>query len=96
MQYILDLEEHKMIIVRQFLQNIPTPEIARRTSHSEEACDRYIKAFKKVRKLYGDGVPQDNIAAELDMSKTLVKQYIEIIEEDRKAKMGGKDDKPAS
>ena len=36
---------HKKIIIQQFVCNIPTPEIARRTSHSEEACDRYIKGF---------------------------------------------------
>jgi len=63
-----------------FLQNVPTPEIARRTSHSEEACDRYIKAFKKVRKLFEDGVPPENIASDLEMSLSLVKEYIAIIE----------------
>ena len=37
---------HKKIIIQQFVQNIPTPG----TSHSEEACDRYIKGFKKGSK----------------------------------------------
>lgn len=41
---------HKKIIIQQFVRNIPTPEIARRTSHSEEACDRYIKGYKKSSK----------------------------------------------
>jgi Protein of unknown function (DUF1670). len=45
---------HKKVIVEKFLQNIPTPDIARMTQHTEEACDRYIKAFKKVRMLYGE------------------------------------------
>lgn len=72
---------HKKIIIQQFVQNIPTPEIARRTSHSEEACDRYIKGFKKVLKLHGDGIPVENIASELEMSKSLVRQYVEIIED---------------
>jgi len=79
---------HKKIIIRQFVCNIPTPEIARRTSHSEEACDRYIKAFKKVRKLYQDGFPLENIAAELEMSKALVREYVDIIEEDINGKEG--------
>ncbi|HJH30990.1 MAG TPA: DUF1670 domain-containing protein, partial [Methanosarcinaceae archaeon] len=70
---------HKKIILKQFLRNVPTPEIARRTSHSEEACDRYIKSFKKVRKLSEEGLPVENIAADLDMSKNLVKEYVEII-----------------
>jgi len=72
---------HKKIIIQQFVRNIPTPEIARRTSHSEEACDRYIKGFKKVLKLHSDGIPAENIASELEMSKSLVREYIEIIED---------------
>jgi len=75
---------HKTVIIREFLKNVPTPEIARRTSHSEEACDRYIKSFKRVRKLHSDGIPVENIATELDMSLSLVKQYVAIIEEDKK------------
>lgn len=73
---------HKKIILKQFLRNVPTPEIARRTSHSEEACDRYIKSFKKVRKLREEGLLVENIAADLDMSKALVKEYVEIIEDE--------------
>lgn len=82
---------HKKIIIKQFIRNIPTPEIARRTSHSEEACDRYIKAYKKVRKLYLDGFPVENIASELEMSKTLIREYVAIIEEDRQEKEGKND-----
>ncbi len=82
---------HKKIIIRQFVRNVPTPEIARRTSHSEEACDRYIKGFKKVQKLCRDGVPTENIASELEMSKSLVRQYVEIIEELDKEAKGGKE-----
>ena len=67
-----------------FLTGVDT----RRTSHSEEACDRYIKGFKKVLKLHGDGIPAENIASELEMSKSLVKQYVEIIEDLAKMKKG--------
>lgn len=87
---------HKRIIIQQFLRNIPTPEIAHKTDHSEEACDRYIKAFKKVRKLYKDGMPAENIASELEMSKSLVREYIAIIDDDDKSKKEGNHDKPAS
>ena len=76
---------HKRIIIQQFVKNIPTPEIARRTSHSEEACDRYIKGFKKVQKLYKDGLPPENIAAELEMSKALVREYVAIVDEMNKS-----------
>lgn len=44
---------HKKVIIAMYLRNIPTPDIARMTQHTEEACDRYIKAFKKVRRLHG-------------------------------------------
>jgi hypothetical protein len=50
-----DLE--KTVIIKQFLQNAPTSEIARRPAQSDEACDRYIKAFKQVRKLFEDVYP---------------------------------------
>lgn len=71
---------HKKIIIGHFLKNVPTPDIARITGHTEEACDRYIKAFKKVRTLHGSMNHQE-IARTLDMSEFLVKEYIVIIEE---------------
>lgn len=80
---------HKRMIVKQFLNNVPTPTIARKTSHGLEACDRYIKAFKRVRKLYEDGTKPENIAAELDMSINLVKQYVELVDEERRETANG-------
>ncbi len=71
---------HKKIIIGHFLKNVPTPDIARITGHTEEACDRYIKSFKKVRTLHGNMNHQE-IARTLDMSEFLVKEYIAIIEE---------------
>jgi len=31
--------------------------------------------------VHGDGMPAENIASELEMSKSLVREYIEIIED---------------
>lgn len=70
---------HKKIIISLFLQNIPTPDIARRTSHTEEACDRYIKGFKRVRTLHGQLSPLE-ISRTLEMSERLVNEYIALIE----------------
>lgn len=39
---------HKREIVRLRLQKVSTPEIARRTNHSEEAVDRYINDYERV------------------------------------------------
>jgi len=36
---------HKRIIIRLYLERYLTPEIARRTKHSDETCDRYIRTF---------------------------------------------------
>lgn len=70
---------HKRVIISLFLQNMPTPDIARKTCHTEEACDRYIKAFKKVRTLHGRMNPRE-IARTLEMSERLVNEYIALIE----------------
>jgi len=70
---------HKKVIITKFLQGIPTPDIARSTQHTEEACDRYIKAFKKVKMLYGRMKPIE-IARTLEMSERLVNEYITIID----------------
>jgi predicted transcriptional regulator len=71
---------HKKIIIGHFLKNVPTPDISRITGHTPEACDRYIKAYKKVRTLYGS-MNQNEIARTLDMSESVVKEYIAIYEE---------------
>ncbi len=54
-------------------------------------CDRYIKGFKKVQKLFNDGIPVENIASELEMSKALVREYVAIVEETTKDGMGEKE-----
>ncbi|MFV9629730.1 MAG: DUF1670 domain-containing protein [Methanosarcinales archaeon] len=71
---------HKKIIIGHFLNNVQTPDIARITGHTEEACDRYIKSYKKVRTLY-DNMNHNEISRTLDMSELLVKEYIVIHEE---------------
>ena len=48
--------------------------------NTEEACDLYIKAYKNVRTLYGR-MNQNEIARTLEMSESLVKEYVAIHEE---------------
>ncbi len=76
---------HKKVIIEKFLQGIPTPDISRMTQHTEEACDRYIKAFKKVRLLYGKMKPPE-IARIIGMSERLVNEYIALIDAQRSIK----------
>jgi len=73
---------HKKVIIEKFLQGIPTPDISRMTQHTEEACDRYIKAFKKVRMLYGKMKPLE-IVRIIGMSERLVNEYIALIDAQR-------------
>jgi DNA-binding XRE family transcriptional regulator len=70
---------HKKVIIEKFLQGIPTPDISRMTQHTEEACDRYIKAFKKVRMLHGKMKPLE-ISRIIGMSERLVNEYIALID----------------
>jgi len=73
---------HKKVIIEKFLQGIPTPDISRMTQHTEEACDRYIKAFKKVRMLHGRMKPLE-IVRIIGMSERLVNEYIALIDAQR-------------
>jgi DNA-binding XRE family transcriptional regulator len=81
---------HKKLIISLFLQNTPTPDISRKTCHTEEACDRYIKAFKKVRTLHGR-MNTLEIARTLEMSERLVNEYIVLIDEKESLKEGVND-----
>lgn len=72
---------HKKIIVGLYKRGYQTPEIARKTNHTEEACDRYIKAYKKVEKLSKKMRPQE-ISTTLEMGRALVEEYVNIMKED--------------
>ncbi|WP_235283294.1 MULTISPECIES: DUF1670 domain-containing protein [unclassified Methanosarcina] len=50
------------------------------TNHTEEACDRYIKAYKKVEKL-SKTMKIEEIAQILGMGKSLVEEYRRILNE---------------
>jgi len=72
---------HKKVIIRLYKQGCQTPEIARKTDHTEEACDRYIKAYKRVKKLSNKMIPQE-IARTLEMRESLVKEYLDLVYEE--------------
>lgn len=70
---------HKKVIVCLYLAGHLTPAIKKITNHSEEAIDRYIRDFEKVRLLRGKDV--DYIHKATGMGKWLVKKYLEILNE---------------
>jgi predicted transcriptional regulator len=59
---------HKKVVIKHYLNGLYTPEIAKQVKHSEEACERYIRAFNKIRMLYERGVDLYTIAKTLEMS----------------------------
>jgi hypothetical protein len=73
MIYLLYLRCSKL-----YKQEYQTPEIARKTNHTEEYCDRYIKAYKKVEKLIKKMEPK-KIARTLEIGISLVKEYLSLI-----------------
>ena len=72
---------HKRIILKLYKNGYQTPDISRMTNHTEQACDRYIKAYKKVEKLCKI-MNIDEIAQVLEMSRSLVEEYINILNEE--------------
>jgi hypothetical protein len=72
---------HKKIILELYRKGYQTPEIVRMANHTEQACDRYIKAYKNVEKLNRTMINEE-IAIILGMGKSLVKEYIRILNEE--------------
>ena len=68
---------HKREIVRLKLQKMSTPEIARRTNHSEEAVDRYINDYERVTRISEIFKPVD-IAFITNLSVSLVNEYLDL------------------
>lgn len=69
---------HKAKVIELYLKRYLTPDIARITNHSREAVDRYIRGFEIVRMLK-EKFNEKHIPVLAQMSKPLVKQYLELI-----------------
>jgi len=73
---------HKRIIIRKlFIDKLTVQETSRQTYHSFQAIYRYISSFKRVLICYRKEMSQEEISHALSMSKGLVNQYLDIIEE---------------
>lgn len=61
---------HKREIITLYLEGYLTPEISRKTNHSKEAVDRYIKDYQKVETLWEHGITDlDQISHLAHLSK---------------------------
>jgi len=71
---------HKRQIIEEHLRCMLTQEIAKKTEHHHSNVDKYIGDFNRVLDLYEDGKSVLQIAFLTDLSRSLVKEYIDLIQ----------------
>jgi len=70
---------HKRIILELYEKKVAPPDIARQVNHSQEAVDRYIKDYERIKFLVRRGLNINEISHLTGRGKQVVKQYLEII-----------------
>ena len=71
---------HKRLIVYKHVVEKKDPSIvARETNHSQLAVDKYLKDFNRIKTLANDNKDIDFIHLTTNMSRPLIKQYLQII-----------------
>jgi len=71
---------HKAVIIRKIMIEKKDPaDVARETSHSQKAVDRYLNDYHRVRTAYDHNPDIDYVHLVTNLSKNLIKQYVEII-----------------
>ncbi|MGQ0680342.1 MAG: DUF1670 domain-containing protein [Actinomycetota bacterium] len=83
--YVMDMgcfPTHKAAIIRLYLQGMLTPDIARRTYHSKEAVDRYIRGFERVR-LLASKFSTEELPLLTGMNERVIEQYLVLIDQYR-------------
>lgn len=73
------LTHKREIVYKHIRQKKSTPAIARETNHSQKAVDRYIKDFYRVKTLTLQGKDIDFIHLITQLSKQVILQYQDII-----------------
>ncbi|MBK9335023.1 MAG: DUF1670 domain-containing protein [Ignavibacteria bacterium] len=79
--YVLDqgsLPTHKGIIISLYEKGVSPADIVLRTSHSQEAVDRYIKHYEQVKKLLKKGLDEKAIVSITGRSLNVVRQYVKL------------------
>lgn len=72
---------HKNIIIRKIISEKKDPaKTAKEVNHSQRAVDRYLKDYHRVNTVYRNNPDPEHISLVTGLSKFVVKQYIEIIE----------------
>lgn len=79
--YVLDqgsLPTHKGIIISLYENGVSPADIVLKTSHSQDAVDRYIKHYEQVKKLCKKGLDAKAIVSITGRSLNVVNQYIKL------------------
>ena len=79
--YVLDLGSlptHKAIIISLYEQGISPADIVLKTSHSQDAVDRYIKQYDQIRILIRKDLDEKAIKEITGRSMKTVKEYIKL------------------
>ena len=79
--YVLDqgsLPTHKGIIISLYENGMSPADIVLKTSHSQDAVDRYIKQYEQIKKLLKKGLKEKAIVSITGRSLNVVKQYIKL------------------
>ena len=79
--YVLDLGSvptHKGIIISLYEQGMSPADIVLKTSHSQDAVDRYIKQYDQIRNLIKKKLDEKAIKEITGRSMKLVKEYIKL------------------
>lgn len=79
--YVLDsgsVPTHKGIIISLYEQGISPADIVLKTSHSQDAVDRYIKQYTQIKKLILKGLDEKAIQEITGRTMKVVKEYIKL------------------
>jgi hypothetical protein len=79
--YVLDqgsLPTHKGIIISLYEQGISPVDIVLKTSHSQDAVDRYIKHYNQIKKLIKKGLSETEIKDIVRRSMKVIREYIKL------------------
>jgi len=72
---------HKRTIIEKKLENKSTSQVARETDHSPEQVDHYFGDFQRVKMLPKRDLDKEAVIEATGMSKSLVKEHADIVEE---------------
>lgn len=70
---------HKKMIIQLYEEGVSPPVISKRTYHSLEAVDRYVKDYERVKFLSEKGLSKGEIKRSIDRGKTVISEYIKLL-----------------